>query len=64
MKRKEKEEKRKTKINSGSTADRCTELKPVFDPSALKAQIKVIVDLSQSNMNLKVDSRKKSKVCR
>ena len=25
---------------------------------------KVIVDLSQSNMNLKVDSRKKNKVCR
>ena len=38
MKRKEEEEKRKTKINSGSTADLCTELKPVFDPSALKAQ--------------------------
>ena len=38
MKRKEKEEKRKTKINSGSTADRCAELKPLFDPSALKAQ--------------------------
>ena len=38
MKGKEKEEKRKTEINSGSTADRCTELKPVFDPSALKAQ--------------------------
>ena len=38
MKRKDEEEKRKTKINSGSTADRCTELKTVFDPSALKAQ--------------------------
>ena len=35
---KEKEEEKKTEINSGSTADRCTELKPVFNPSALKAQ--------------------------
>ena len=35
---KKKKKKKKTEINSGSTADRCTELKPVFDASALKAQ--------------------------
>ena len=52
-----KELKRKGKKNmafhSDLAADRCTELKPVFDPSRQYEKRKVVWDLFQCNMNSK-----------
>ena len=54
---KKKELKRKGKKNmafhSDLAADRCTELKPVFDPSRQYEKRKVVWDLFQCNMNSK-----------
>ena len=47
------------KLHSGSTADRCTELKPVFDPSAGKENQFNVVCLSVIEIQNLLDFREK-----